>query len=268
MIYHQNYQNKRPLKSILLLLSHMNNIHQIDFSTLKTNKNYLLIITSVIDVKRYDPLGPAHKGIRYAMNSMQFRAGNMNYDDDMDLMMFAHELDLLWRLLHAHGDGEDKFLFPLIEKVDKKIFDELEDEHEAFEPLMKQLEEEIKLIAKMENGTRAEQGHRYTVNYNAFLADYFVHVQNEETMGQVVLSEHYEDKLLMEAVAKFPSVTPPDVTSYFAKYLIPALNFEERVAFIWNIKINAPPAAYKLFKDIAINVLPEADWVKLKKAIE
>lgn len=130
------------------------------------------------------------------------------------------------------------------------------------------MEEEIKLIAKMEKGTRAEQGHSYTVNYNAFLADYFVHVQNEETMGQEILSEHYEDIELMEAVAKFPSVTPPDVTSYFAKYLIPALNFEERVAFIGNIKVNAPPETYKLFKDIAINVLSEADWMKLKKALD
>lgn len=216
---------------------------------------------------RYDVFSQAHKGLRYAINSLQFRAGSMDFDNDDTLKSFAKELNILWKLLDVHAEGEDKFILPMLKSVDEQTFKNLEKEHEKFLPIMDELKGDIDKIVEINTGDRYEMSVAFGKKLNDFIAHYYVHLQSEELLAMPILWDNYDDVDLMIALAKFPKVTPPHITSYFAKYMLPSVNHQERVSFLAGIKKNAPAPVFDLFNNLAREILSDEDWQKLHTSL-
>ncbi|MHA2089396.1 MAG: hemerythrin domain-containing protein [Candidatus Kariarchaeaceae archaeon] len=218
--------------------------------------------------RRFDIFHLPHKGIRYALNQLQFKAGNLDYSDNEKLQLLAHELHTLWKLLHFHAEGEDAFVMPFLKEANETVFHQLEQEHEGFILLMEDIEEDIEGIVALQSNGREERMISFNQNLNEFISKYAAHLLHEELLAMPELWEAHTDEELLEMQLKFPSITPPDITVYFLKYLFPALNQLERIQYLKIVKEKAPETVFSLFTRIARETLNSTDWEDLNNQLE
>lgn len=217
---------------------------------------------------RFDVLGPSHKGLRNCLSQLQFKSSQLNFSDSDQVNSLLDDLEWAKKILDAHALGEDKFLFPLLEKINEVVFKILEDEHSGLESVQENLVSELKNIARLsEKPKREELGIDFCRNLNDFIAHYFIHLQSEEMKAIPELWKSYDDLVLIEVLGKFPTVTPPDVNMKFAEFMLPALNFKERVTFLKTIKNTVPEPVFNNFIATAQKVLSSNDFSTLSKAM-
>lgn len=214
---------------------------------------------SVSSNTRVDPFTSTHKGLRNVINKVQVWAGRLDYANTTQLEEFSKEFKQLWQLLHIHSDGEDKFLFPMLDKIDHENYDLLEAEHNAIDPIMEKMEKDLAKIPGLSEDKRKAVGKKFVYAYNEFVAMYYNHLQTEERLLPLFW-DNFSDAELGAAIAKFPSLSPPEITKYFAGYLLEALNNDERTGFLMGMKMNAPEPVFQLFSNTAEKVLETEDW--------
>ncbi|MHA2403021.1 MAG: hemerythrin domain-containing protein, partial [Candidatus Kariarchaeaceae archaeon] len=205
--------------------------------------------------------------IRNILSRLQFRAGNLDFGNDEDFAAFADDLQFAWKGLHYHAEGEEKFVFPHLEKANKSVYDTLEQEHEKFAPMMDSIENNITTIQGLNGAERIAQGVSFNQSLNDFIAHYLMHLQNEELKAMPELWKVHNDDELLGMQMKIPTITPPDISAFFLKYLFPALNPEERVSYLNLIHSKVPEQVYTNFHNIAEMSLGNTDWEKLKSQI-
>lgn len=216
---------------------------------------------------RFDVLGPTHKGLRNGLTKIQFTTAQLDFSDAKQLASLLESLEWMMKILDAHALGEDKFLFPLLQKVNPVVFKILEEEHGGLERVQTSLIEELQNIKGQSSSNREELGILFTRNLNDFVAHYFIHLQTEELKAIPELWNSYEDSELMQAVGKFASITPSDVLAKFVEYIIPALNPKERISFMMTIKNSASEQVFNNFLAISKNVLTMESFTNLEKGI-
>ncbi|MHA2251785.1 MAG: hemerythrin domain-containing protein [Candidatus Kariarchaeaceae archaeon] len=216
---------------------------------------------------RFDIFYFPHKAIRSALAQLQFRAGSLDFSVDEFLSGFAEELHSLWRLLHLHAEGEDAFVMPFLKIANEGVFNSLEKDHETFLPIMDTIEAEIDLIRSLEPSERLTKNISFNQDLNDFISRYFAHLQQEELLAMPELWDAHSDEELIEMQMKFPSITPPEVTAYFLKYLFPSLNPYERVNYLKLVHAKAPEQVFTMFTKVAQDSLEKPDWELLKARI-
>ena len=217
---------------------------------------------------RFDVLGPIHKGMRNGLSKLQFKASQLNFSDVEAVKNLTNDLRSMLEILDTHAAGEDKFLFPLLEKINNVVFNILSDEHAGLEKVQENLLIQLTGISmKKEVSDREELGTIFVKDLNDFIAHYFIHLQTEELKAIPELYKSYGDPELIQAVGKFASVTPPEATTNFVEFLMPAINFKERITFMKSLQGNVPDSVYKNMLTTAEKVLSKSDFDELKSKI-
>lgn len=214
---------------------------------------------------RMDLFSTSHKALRAMMNELQLLSGRADYDNAEDFAEIKEKFEFLWQTLHFHAVGEDKFIFPMLEKVNKQRFNHLDSTHHTLDPIMENIEKQFKELENTE--PKSPAGSMFYATYNKFLSDYYVHI-NEEEECMPIFWEHYTDEVLGAEYMKMPSVVPPAVSAYFAKYLFISINKIEAWKFLENVKINAPPPVFTMFMDAAEKVMPDVNLSFVKSKLE
>ena len=218
---------------------------------------------------RFDVLGPFHKGLRNCLCQLQFKSAKLNFSDMNQINSLLSDAEWMKKILDAHALGEDRFLFPLLEKINEVVFKIMEEEHQGLEKVQENLITELKtILSTKDTSKREELGVEYCRNLNDFVAHYFIHLQSEELKAIPELWKSYEDSDLMDAVGKFPSVTPSDIAIKFAEFMFPTLNSKERVDYLMTIKKGASEPVFKNFLSTAEKVLSTGDFNALKNSLK
>ena len=216
---------------------------------------------------RFDVLGPTHKGLRNGLTKLQFKASQLDFSDLNLVKSLAEDLRSMMEILDAHATGEDKFLFPLLEKVNSVVFKILSEEHGGLEKVQENLLTELNaIVMKKEAPVRDELGTYFVKNLNDFIAHYFIHLQTEEFKAIPELYKAYDDEILMQAVGKFATVAPPAVSKRFVEYMMPAINPKERIGFMMGMK-GVPETVYANMLKTAESVLSKDAFNALTKGI-
>lgn len=214
---------------------------------------------------RMDLFTTTHKGLRAMMNELLLLSGRADYDNTENFSEIKEKFENLWETLHYHALGEDKFIFPMLKKVNNDQFNHLDATHHTLDPIMKEIDKQFKEMENMESKSAA--GSKFYVSYNKFLSDYYVHIkEEEETMP--IFWEHYTDELLGSEYMKMPSVIPPDVSAYFATYLFKSINKFEGLSFLASVKNNAPPPVFTMFMGVAEKIMPKVNLEFVKSKLE
>ncbi|MHA2254355.1 MAG: hemerythrin domain-containing protein [Candidatus Kariarchaeaceae archaeon] len=216
---------------------------------------------------RFDVFYFPHKAIRNFLSQLQFRAGRLDFSDDENLAAFEEELQFAWKGLHYHAEGEEKFVFPHLEKANKSVYDTLEKEHDKMHPMMDSIENNIAAIRGLNDEERNAKGVSFNQSLNDFIAHYLMHLQNEELKAMPELWKVHNDDELLGMQMKIPTITPPNISAFFLKYLFPALNPEERINYLKLIHSKVPEQVYSNFRSIAEMSLESTDWEKLNSQI-
>ncbi len=217
---------------------------------------------------RFDVLGPTHKGLRNGLTKIQFKASQLDFTDLKQVKNLLNELQLMMGILDAHADGEDKFLFPFLEKVNNVVFNILSEEHSGLENVQKGLLVELQAIVDDQDSSKREElGTEFVKSLNDFIAHYFIHLQTEELKAIPELYKSYTDQELAQAVSKFTTVTPPEASKKFIEYMMPAINSKERIGFMLGLKGNVPDTVYNNMLKTAETVLSKDNYDALAKGI-
>ena len=148
---------------------------------------------------RFDLFTTTHKALRNQMNEFQGLSGKIDYDDEESFNNLKTKFEWLWKVLHFHSVGEDKFVFPMLEKVNKQRFTLLDRaHHDKLNPLMKEIEKEFEELDEIGAGNRTPLVGKFYSRYNEFLSDYYIHIREEEESLPIFWGEYSDAELSAE----------------------------------------------------------------------
>ncbi|HZG78478.1 MAG TPA: hemerythrin domain-containing protein [Paenibacillus sp.] len=218
---------------------------------------------------RFDVLMPVHKGLRHALSGLCFRAGSMDVSDDNELRSFADELGKIVIILESHAHDEDAHMHHLYERFAPDTAAKLEEEHTVLDGAIGELQQ---LVETARNASSVEERKQVWYGLNRkltrFTADYFQHLQREETEGAETLWNNMTDEQLKEVSVNIRSSIPPATMMIFLHYMMPALNFDERFGILNDMRQFAPPEAYQAVRELARSRLSERDWETLRSKLD
>ncbi len=219
---------------------------------------------------RYDVYGPVHKGIRFLMTEVMYEVGKADASDESELTLLDEKLQYLWGILKAHAEGEEEYLFPVLEKENENFFTKMKEAHDKFHKLINELGIEFKKIldTSIENDEKAGKLAEFVKQYNLFLSQYFSHLQDEELDANPILWKVLSDEELMVIIPKIAAKIPPNVMQYFTSYFVRAINHTQRLGLLMGMKKNLPEPVFEGILKIAEASLEGKDWKKLKQTLE
>ncbi len=188
-----------------------------------------------------------HKGLRLALFELASTAGALDDSDPLAVAaltsLFA-DVDMMLVTHHGHEDGER--LSRLIHRPTPQAALRIDTAHDRINV---QLEELRKLMAELAAGESV--GGRIYDAIVELVADYLAHMQDEESVVMPVLQRVVPgEELTGISMAIRSSVPPPDMC-VFLRFMLPAMNSDERIAMLGGIKTAAPQEIFELFWGIA-----------------
>jgi hypothetical protein len=210
-----------------------------------------------------------HKGIRYAFAQLIMKAGNLDYTDKAQVADLKSQLDEFGGLLEEHAHLENEFILKSLEQRVPGSADHDEQDHVALEAL------QVEVLAKLEaildprlSDTKARaMGYAFYQDLGKLYAAHLEHMLEEETVTQPLLWKHFSDMEIIGLHVQIVRSIPPEVMLSWAKYLIPALNLNERIELLAGIQAGAPPAFFEQVMAIAKKTLPTPDVLKLESKL-
>jgi len=197
-----------------------------------------------------------HKGLRLALFELTGSAGAIDASNRTSVEDFARvfaDVDMMLATHHGHEDGD--LLVELIERHAPRAARRVSDAHETFD---RQIIELRSLVAELTAGGTSNPDAIYDAVV-AFTGAYLAHMDVEESDIMPALRAAVPaDDLIAITMAIRTSVRPPDMC-VFLRYMLPAMNPNERTATLGGMKAGAPPEIFELFWATAEASLPEAD---------
>ncbi|MHA1987351.1 MAG: hemerythrin domain-containing protein [Promethearchaeota archaeon] len=219
---------------------------------------------------RYDVYGPVHKGIRFLMTEIMFELGNSDVNNSSELSSLEVKLQFLWDILKVHAEGEEEFIFPVLENENKSIFNKLKLAHEKFEEQIDIFRKDFPKIVGMDKEIeeKGDKLSKFTKQYNTFLSQYFSHLQDEELEANPILWNVLNNNELMDIINKIAAKLTPEERQRFMPYFLRAINHPERLGLLMGMKRNMPEPIFKAILNMAQASLEKADWQKLKQSLD
>jgi hypothetical protein len=165
------------------------------------------------------------------------------------------------------GKNEELYQLPLLErKIPGSVkHDNLE--HEIIEKKINLLNRSFNNLISSSNGDRKLKGEVFYHLLNEFISDYLNHMRDEELETARLFYEHCTDEEISSAFKKIVANMMPQDMMIMLKYMIPAINDNERVELFKGIKANAPQPAFNAIMILTQSLLSANDWEHLLSII-
>lgn len=196
-----------------------------------------------------------HKGLRRALAELTDATGSLDITDEAALAaMRTRFADLDMMLTTHHSHEEIGRLGELIaEHVDVDIARSIQDAHDWSDAALADLRNRV---ANVQSDRDAAALYDAVVE---FVAGYLSHMNDEEQVVMPALNAGADADELGQIVMQIRmSVPPPDMCT-FLRYMLPAMNPEERASTLGGMKMGAPPEIFAMFWAAAEASLDEHD---------
>jgi Hemerythrin HHE cation binding domain len=196
-----------------------------------------------------------HKGLRRALGELVDATGSLDVTDQEAIAamrtLFA-DLDMMLTTHHSHE--EIGRLGELIsDHVDADTARSIQDAHDWSDAALADLRIRV---ASVQSGQDAATLYDAVVE---FVAGYLAHMNDEEQVVMPSLNAGADPSELGRIVMQIRmSVPPPDMCT-FLRYMLPAMNPDERTSTLGGMKVGAPPEIFAMFWTTAKQALDERD---------
>lgn len=216
---------------------------------------------------RPDIYSKVHKGLRKALFDLSYTTGNTDFTNDESLVALAKLYHDVVKFLDEHGKNEELYQLPLLEsKIPGSVkHDKLE--HEIIERKINLLNRSFNNLISSSNGDRKLKGEVFYHLLNEFISDYLNHMRDEELETAKLFYEHCTDEEISSALKKIVANMMPQDMMLMLKYMIPAINDNERFELLKGIKTNAPQPAFNAIMILTQSLLSANDWEHLHSII-
>jgi hypothetical protein len=205
--------------------------------------------------------------MRFAVAGVTTRAGSADAGDEHAVRALLHEWDDVAFVLHGHHADEDEFCDPLIRRHAPDLRDELERAHH-------EADLQLAALQAAADGIRAatpSQRDRLLLGFHLALADfeasYLPHPRFEERMVMPALSSAMSDADLEAVTHQIRGSVPPADMCTYLRYMIPALNFTERLDLLGGMYAGVSPEVFDMFRQAAQSALPPPEFEAIALAV-
>lgn len=208
-----------------------------------------------------------HKAMRFAVAGMTTQAGRADAGDEHTVRTLLDEWDDVAFVLHGHHAHEDEFCDPLIRRHADDVRDELERAHHEADRQLASLQAAADGIRI---ATPAERG-QLLLGFHLALADfeasYLPHLRFEECTVMPMLNAAMSDAELEAVTHRLRGSVPPADMCIYLRYMVPAMNFTERLDLLGGMYAGAPPEVFDLFRDAAESALTPPEFEAIALAV-
>ena len=168
---------------------------------------------------RIDLYSAIHKAQRFHLFELANAIGGADLANERIAGTIAERVRHMVEHLRDHAHNEEKYIHPLFDAAGAGA-GPLRHEHD-------QLEAEL---AEIERVLREGPPRDLYAAYTRFVANYLLHLSEEEDAQKEILWRHYDDQTLREVLDRFKSERPREKAAADLEFMLPALSTPEVVA--------------------------------------
>jgi hypothetical protein len=219
------------------------------------------------EAPRFDMYGGIHKALRAFMADTLVALGRMDPADDLALAQGTERVLQLLDLCRSHLAHENEFVHAAFEARAPGASDRIGHEHEEHERHIGELAQAVGVLRSAPVEQRPAAAHRLYRALALFVADNFRHMDVEETAHNAVLQARYTDAELLAIHDALVASIPLDEMMLTARWLVPAMNPQERGHLLADIRGKAPAPAFAAILQTVQPHLDAVEWAKLARAL-
>ncbi len=208
----------------------------------------------------WDVYREIHKAMRFALFGITTMAGNTDHRDDAALDRLLAEWSDVVLVLAGHHGHEDDFCDPLIARLVPELRDELEAAHRRSDDAIAGLEGTAAALASSEGDERWALLRSFHLDLADFTAAYLGHLRFEEDRVMPALNAAMTDTELAAVTDAIRGSVPPPEMCIFIRYMVPSMNFSERLDMLGGMYAGAPPEIFEMFRSAAEACLEPDDY--------
>ena len=220
---------------------------------------------SAADTARVDLYRFPHRGLRAAMARALLDVGTATRTPE-GLASVADTVAELAMLCRKHLEHENAFIHTAMEQRTPGSARHTADDHIGHERAIERLNAMVGQLCAC--AASAEASQLLDQLYRAlalFVADNFEHMDLEERHNMRVLQAAYTDAELQELERELVRSIAPDVMLRFMRWMLPAVSAEERLEFLDQMALGAPPSVVHAVIDVAAPHLPAGEAALLRR---
>jgi iron-sulfur cluster repair protein YtfE (RIC family) len=201
-----------------------------------------------------------HKGQRRELFLATITAGRLDWDDHTAAAAFGATWAGIRRMLEAHGKHEDKHFFPLLADSAPPITASMTATHNEMALTLTHLTDMIEVAVAAPTAAAGLSVYR---ELSAFVAQYLVHLLEEETVVMPAIWQHCGDAELARALDAFLADQSSAGIIRSRRAMLPAVSAVERRAMLAPVRVTGGQPAVDLMLDEARHLLEPAEWSRL-----
>jgi hypothetical protein len=195
-------------------------------------------------------------------------AGRMDGSDPVDLAGALEQVRQLLDFCASHLRHENDFIHPALERARPGSSSQIALEHVAHERDIVAMAALVEAVELAPPGQRAVAAQRLYSELALFVAHNFEHMAYEEREHNAVLQAHYAGAEIAALERALVASIPPPELATILRWMLPALNHDERTALLADMRAGAPAAVFEGVLALARAHLRPSEWDKLEQALE
>jgi hypothetical protein len=210
-----------------------------------------------------------HKGLRNALSQLSLLAGKTDYNSGQEVGTLYELGRAVFQILTIHAEDENAVTLAELEMRCPGCSQHDMDDHERIHVLQYRLEALLETISRQGlSGTDAtENGAEFYLALSEFQGMYLEHTAEEERVTQLLLWQHFTDVELADHRARIMGNNPPETLLTWFRFVVPALQYNERIDLLGGFKQRAPGAFFLQGMEVIRKVLTPDEFTALASAL-
>ena len=210
---------------------------------------------------RYDMYYAIHKAIRHAHCTLLMRLSAFDLDDDAAVAETIEAMRAHFILCKGHLKHEDKEIHPALESRRPGATQVAEEGHDDHVASFVELETLLQDLIKAPRASRAAAAHALYRRFALFMADDFIHMNEEETVLQAALQEAFSDDELMAIEHRIVANIPADESPLSMRPMMAAMRPDERRTMLAGMKQGMPAMVFDMLMSGLVRPnIPAVEW--------
>lgn len=214
----------------------------------------------------WDVYREIHKAMRFALATVTTMSGATEAARPAEVQRLVDEWRDVKLVLLGHHGHEDDFCDHLVQQHAPALRDQLEAAHREADAAIEALDAQATALLTCADDERWAAVLAFHLALADFSAMYAGHLRFEELQVMPALQAAMSNDELEAVTVQIRMSVPPPEMCIFIKYMVPSMNFAERLDMLGGMYQGAPPEIFEMFRAAAEACLPADEYLDVARA--